>query len=68
MLGAMESYRDALVRKLAELEAQLNDMSGFVGFIGGAGTVRDDSGELMRSLKEEIADIKSELEEMDDDA
>jgi hypothetical protein len=40
----------------------------FVGFIGGAGTVSDDSGELIRSLKDKIADIKSELEEMDDDA
>ena len=64
----MESYRDALARELAELEAQLNDMAGFVGFIGGAVTVSDDSGELMRSLKDKIADIKSELEEMDDDA
>ena len=61
----MESYRDALVRELAELEAQLKDMAGFVG---GSGTVSDDSGELMRSLKDKIADIKSELEEMDDDA
>jgi prefoldin subunit 5 len=43
-------------------------MAGFVGFIGGAVTVSDDSGELMRSLKDKIADIKSELEEMDDDA
>ena len=64
----MESYRDTLVRELADLEAQLNDMAGFVGFIGGAGTVNDDSGELIRSLKDKIADIKSELEEMDDDA
>jgi hypothetical protein len=64
----MESYRDALVRELAELEAQLKDMAGLVGFIGGAGTVSDDSGGLMRSLKDKIADIKSELEEMDDDA
>jgi hypothetical protein len=56
------------VRELAELEAQLKDMAGFVGFIGGAGTVSDDSEELMRSLKDKIADIKSELEEMDDDA
>ena len=64
----MESYRDALVRELAELEAQLKDMAGFVGFIGGVGTVSDDSAQLMRSLKDKIADIKSELEEMDDDA
>jgi hypothetical protein len=64
----MESYRDALVRELAELEAQLKDMAGFVGFTGGASAVSDDSGELMRSLKDKIADIKSELEEMDDDA
>jgi hypothetical protein len=64
----MESYRDALVRELAELEAQLKEMAGFVGFMGGAGTVSDDSGELIRSLKDKIADIKSELEEMDDDA
>jgi hypothetical protein len=64
----MESYRDALVRELAELEAQLNEMAGFVGFMGGAGAVSDDSGELIRSLKDKIADIKSELEEMDDDA
>jgi hypothetical protein len=64
----MESYRDALVRELAELEAQLKDMAGFVGFIRGAGTVSDDSGDLMRSLKDKIADIKSELEEMDDEA
>jgi hypothetical protein len=63
----MESYRDALVRELAELEAQLKDMAGFVRFIGGAGAVSD-SEELMRSLKDKIADIKSELEEMDDDA
>jgi hypothetical protein len=64
----MESYRDALVRELAELEAQLKDMAGFVRFIGGAGTVSDDTEELMRSMKDKIADIKSELEEMDDDA
>ena len=64
----MESYRDALVRELAELEARLNEMAGFVGFGGGAGAVSDDSGELIRSLKAKIADIKSELEEMDDDA
>lgn len=64
----MESYRDALVRELAELEAQLNEMAGFVGLRGGAGAVSDDSGELIRSLKDKIADIKSELEEMDDDA
>jgi hypothetical protein len=63
----MESYREALARELAELEAQLKDIAGFVGFMGGAGTV-DDPGELMRSLKDKIADIKSELEEMDDDA
>jgi hypothetical protein len=43
-------------------------MAGFVGFIGGVGTVSDDSAELMKSLKDKIADIKSELEEMDDDA
>jgi hypothetical protein len=43
----MESYRDALVRELAELEAQLKDMAGFGGFIGGAGTVSDDSEELI---------------------
>jgi hypothetical protein len=36
--------------------------------MGGAGTVNDDSGELMRSLKHKIADIRSELEEMDYDA
>ena len=66
--NAYGGYRDALARELAELEAQLNDMAGFVGFIGGAVTVSDDSGELMRSLKDKIADIKSELEEMDDDA
>jgi hypothetical protein len=64
----MESYRDSLVRELADLESQLNEMAGFVGFMGGTGTVSDDSGELMRSLKDKIADIKSELEEMDDDA
>jgi hypothetical protein len=43
-------------------------MTRFGGFMGGAGTVRDDSAELIRSLKDKIADIKSELEEMDDDA
>ena len=64
----MESYREALARELAELEAQLKDIAGFVGFMGGAGSVNDDPGELMRSLKDKIADIKSELEEMDDDA
>jgi hypothetical protein len=64
----MESHRDALVRELAELEAQLNEMTKFVGFMGGAGTVSDDSGELVKSLKDKVADIKSELEEMDDDA
>jgi hypothetical protein len=64
----MESYREALARELAELEAQLKDIAELVGFMGGAGTVNDDSGELMRSLKDKIADIKSELEEMDDDA
>ena len=64
----MESHREALVRELAELEARLNDMTGFVGFMGGAGAVRDDSGELIKSLKDKITDIKSELEEMDDDA
>jgi hypothetical protein len=64
----MESPRDALVRELAELEAQLNDITGFVGFISSAGTIRDDSGKLIKSLKDKIADIKSELEEMDDDA
>ena len=64
----MESYRDALVRELAELEAQLKEMAGFVGFMGGAGAVSDDLGVLIRSLKDKIADIKSELEEMDDDA
>jgi hypothetical protein len=64
----MHSYREALARELAELEAQLKDVVGFVGFMGGAGTVNDDSGELMRSLKDRIADMKSELEEMDDDA
>ena len=30
----MEDYRDALVRELAELEAQLKEMAGFVGFMG----------------------------------
>jgi hypothetical protein len=50
----MESYREALARELAELEAQLKDIAGFVGFMGGAGTVNDDSGELMRSLKDKI--------------
>ena len=64
----MESHRDALMRELAELEAQLNDMTGFVGFGGGAGATSDDSEELIKSLKDKIADIKSELEEMDDDA
>ena len=64
----MESYREALARELAELEAQLKDIAGSVGFMGGAGAVNDDAGELMRSLKDKIADIKSELEEMDDDA
>ena len=58
----MESYREGLERKLVELEAQLNEMTG------GAGTVTDDPAGLIRSLKEKIADIKSELEEMDDDA
>jgi hypothetical protein len=52
----------------AELEARLKDVAGFVGNMGGAGAVDDDSGELMTSLKDRIADIKSELEEMDDDA
>jgi hypothetical protein len=56
------------MRELAELEAQLNDMTGFVGFMGGAGAISDDSEELIKSLKDKIADIKSELEEMDDDA
>jgi hypothetical protein len=64
----MESHRDALERELAELEAQLKDMTGFMGFMDGAGSVSDDSGKLIRSLKDKIADIKSELEEMDDDA
>ena len=64
----MDSYREALAWELAELEAQLKDVAGFVGNMGGAGTVNDDSGELMKSLKGRIADIKSELEEMDDDA
>ena len=64
----MDSYREGLERQLAELEAQLKDMAGFVGFMGGAGTVNDDFAELMRSLKDKISDIKSELEEMDDDA
>ena len=64
----MESPRDALVRELAVLEAQLNDITGFVGFISSAGTISDDSGKLIKSLKDKIADIKSELEEMDDDA
>jgi cation transport ATPase len=68
MEGQMATYREALTQKLAELETQLNDMGGFVGFIGGADPVRDDSEELIRRLKDEIADIKSELEEMDDDA
>ena len=44
----------------------MKDVAGFVGNMGGAGTVNDDSGELMKSLKGKIADIKSELEEMDD--
>ena len=64
----MDSYREALAWELAELEAQLKDVAGFVGNMGGAGTVNDDLGELMKSLKDKIADIKSELEEMDDDA
>ena len=64
----MDSYREALAWELAELEAQLKDVAGFVGNMGGAGAVDDDSGELMTSLKDKIADIKSELEEMDDDA
>ena len=64
----MDSYREGLERQLAELEAQLKDMAGFVGFMGGAGAVNNDSAELMRSLKDKISDIKSELEEMDDDA
>ena len=64
----MESHRDALMRELAELEAQLNDMTGFVGFVGGAGAISNDSEQLIKSLKDKIADIKSELEEMDDDA
>ena len=46
MEGQMATYREALTQKLAELEAQLNDMGGFVGFIGGAGAVRDDSGRV----------------------
>ena len=62
----MESHREELERELAELEARLNDMT--VGFMGGAGAASDDSGELIKSLKDKIADIKSELEEMDDDA
>ena len=44
----MESYRDALVRELAELEAQLKEMAAFVGFMGGAGAVSDDLGVLIR--------------------
>jgi hypothetical protein len=64
----MDSHRDALVREFAELEAQLSDMTGFVGFVSGAGTISDDSEKLIKFLKDKIADIKSELEEMDDDA
>jgi hypothetical protein len=63
----MESHRDALMRELAELEAQLKDITGFVGS-GGAHAVTDGAGERIKSLKDKIADIKSELEEMDDDA
>ena len=33
----MDSYREALAWELAELEAQLKDVAGFVGNMGGAG-------------------------------
>ena len=61
--ATMDGYREELQRELAELEAQLRDIAGFVGFVGGA-----NSGALMQALKAKIADIRSELEEMDDDA
>ena len=34
MRTPMESYRDSLMRELADLESQLNEMAGFVGFMG----------------------------------
>ena len=39
----LKTFAPQPVRELAELEAQLKDMAGFVGFIGGAGTVSDNS-------------------------
>jgi hypothetical protein len=66
--GMMSERRDELERELAEKEIALREVRDAMSRYIGTAEVGGDWSKRERALLEQIADIKSELEEMDDDA
>ena len=64
----MADRRAELERELAEKESALREVRDAISGLAGSAEVAGDWSKRERSLLEQIADIKSEMEEMDDDA
>jgi len=66
--GMMSTRRDELEGELAETEIALREVQDAMSRFTGTAEVAGDWSKRETALKDKIADIKSELEEMDDDA
>jgi hypothetical protein len=64
----MSERRDELARELAEKESALQEVRDARSRFMGTAEVAGDWSKREKALLAQIADIKSELEEMDDDA
>ena len=64
----MSDRRDELERELAQTEIALREVRDGMSRFTGTAEVVGDWSKREKALLENIADIKSELEEMDDDA
>ena len=64
----MSERRDELERELAQTEIALREVRDKMSRFIGTAEVAGDWSKRKKALLDNIADIKSELEEMDDDA
>jgi hypothetical protein len=62
------SERGTIAQKIANLRAELSNMAGLVGLMNGSGELTADLPERIRFMRQELRDLESELQAMNDDA